>query len=60
MASDDMPTPAAKREIDASDPDHVCAVADALQVKPEIIEEAIQRVGPNLTAVELWLSAPKC
>jgi hypothetical protein len=59
MASDDTPIPAAKREIDASDPDHVRAVADALHVKPEIIEEAIQRVGPNLTAVELWLTAPR-
>jgi hypothetical protein len=58
MASDETPADR-KREIDASDPDHVRAVADALQVKPEIIEEAIERVGPNLIAVELWLNAPR-
>jgi hypothetical protein len=41
------------------DADHVREVAEQMKVRPELIEEAVEKVGPNRTAVELWLTAPR-
>jgi hypothetical protein len=44
--------------IDVADEAQLRAVAEQLDASPEDVAEAVERVGPNLTAVELWLSAP--
>lgn len=50
--------PPEPRAIDLADPDQVRAVAAQLEVEPADVEEAVAQVGPNLTAVALWLTAP--
>ena len=51
--------PQEPRTIDAADPDQLRQVAAELRCRPEVIAEAVERVGPNRTAVELYLAAPK-
>jgi len=41
--------------IDLSDPRHVAYWADRLQATPDEITEAVENVGPNRTAVAIWL-----
>lgn len=43
------------RELDLSDGDQVKAWADRYAVEEAAIREACAAVGPNRTAVELWL-----
>lgn len=45
--------------IDAADPEKLREAAAELKVRPELVAEAIEKVGPNRTAVELYLAAPK-
>jgi len=47
------------RTIDATDPERLREIAAQLKVRPELVAEAVERVGPNLTAVELYLAAPR-
>ena len=51
--------PAEPRVIDAGNPDSLRQAAEELRCTPETVAEAVQKVGPNRTAVELWLAAPK-
>lgn len=55
----DAPRPPEPRVIDAGDADQVRAVAEQMKVRPERVREAVEVVGPNRTAVELWLTAPR-
>lgn len=47
------------RVIDAADPEKLREVAAELKCRPEVVAEAVEKVGPNRTAVELYLTAPK-
>lgn len=51
--------PAEPRVIDAADPEQLRQTAQELRCTPETVAEAVGKVGPNRTAVELWLAAPK-
>lgn len=51
--------PSEPRIIDASDEQEVRKAAEELRCRPELIAEAIEKVGPNRTAVELYLAAPR-
>lgn len=51
--------PAESRVIDVIDPDKLREAADQLRCEPEMIAEAVAKVGPNRIAVELYLSAPR-
>lgn len=44
--------------VDLDDDASVQACAERLDAKPEDVRAAAQAVGPNLTAIELWLDAP--
>lgn len=48
----------APARIDVRDPDAVRRWAERYSVDPRDITQAVEQVGPNPTAVELWLSAP--
>jgi hypothetical protein len=41
--------------IDLTDPNQVDYWADRLQATPDEITEAVESVGPNRTAVAIWL-----
>ena len=43
------------RELDARDPELIEAFAVAYGLQPEEVATAIEQVGPNRTAVEIWL-----
>jgi hypothetical protein len=45
--------------VDVNDEEQLRAIADHLEASPEDVSEAVAAVGPNLHAVELWLSAPE-
>ena len=47
------------RTIDTSDAAKLQAMAEEMHCRPEHLAEAVERVGPNRTAVELYLAAPK-
>jgi hypothetical protein len=47
------------RTISRDDYERIQQVADLLKVRATLVAEAVETVGPNLTAVELWLSAPQ-
>jgi hypothetical protein len=51
--------PAEPRTLERDDHERIQQVADHLQVHATLVAEAVEIVGPNLTAVELWLSAPE-
>ena len=51
--------PPEPRTINAGDPEEVRRVASELRCRPEHLTEAVDKVGPNRTAVELYLAAPK-
>ena len=51
--------PPEPRAIDTSDPERLRQAAADLKCRPEHIKEAVQKVGPNRTAVELYLRAPR-
>jgi hypothetical protein len=55
----DDPRPVEPRIIDAADPEKLREAAEVLKCRPELIAEAIEKVGPNRTAVELYLAAPR-
>ncbi len=48
----------ASRTIDLSDKEQVCYWAKRFGTSPEEVADAIDKVGPNTTAVALQLSAP--
>jgi len=50
--------PTQPRVIDPEDEDQIRECAAELDVKPEFVAEAVEKVGGNRTAVELYLSAP--
>jgi len=52
-------SPQDRRTIDAADPEQLREVAAELKCRPELVAEAVEKVGPNRTAVELYLAAPK-
>ena len=47
------------RTIDAGDEQELRKAAEELRCTPEVVAEAVDKVGPNRTAVELYLAAPK-
>lgn len=51
--------PPEPRVIDAGDAEQVRELAAEFRVGPERVREAVDVVGPNRTAVELWLTAPR-
>lgn len=55
----DVHRPVEPRTIDAADPEKLCEAAAELKCRPEVIAEAVEKVGPNRTAVELYLAAPR-
>jgi hypothetical protein len=46
------------RTIDPADPEILAAEAERYQVEPEDVIRAVEAVGPNRVAVELWLAGP--
>jgi hypothetical protein len=44
--------------IDPDDDAQVCACAENLHAAPEDVREAVETVGPNIKAVELYLALP--
>ena len=40
-------------------PNSLRQAALELRTTPETVAEAVEKVGPNRTAVELWLAAPR-
>ena len=55
----EAPRPPEPRTIDAGDEHELRKAAEELRSTPEIIAEAIDKVGPNRIAVELYLAAPR-
>ena len=55
----DTPRPQEPRVIDTRDREQVRELAQRYRCQPEHVEEAVERVGPNRTAVELFLTAPR-
>lgn len=58
MRSDEA-RPPEPRVIDTADPEQLRRAAEELRCRPELVAEAVEKVGPNRTAVELYLAAPK-
>jgi hypothetical protein len=50
---------AGPRIIDTEDPEKLREVAAELRCRPEVVAEAVEKVGANRTAVELYLAAPR-
>jgi hypothetical protein len=51
--------PPEPRTVDCGDPEQLRAVAKELDVRPELVTEAVAAVGVNRTAIELYLTAPR-
>lgn len=51
--------PPEPRTIDPDDADQVQRLAAELNCRPELITEAVEKVGPIRAAVVLWLAAPR-
>jgi hypothetical protein len=59
MRPDEPRTFEKPRTIDVTDPDQLQAEAERYEVAPQELAEVVAEVGPNRTAVELKLEAPR-
>jgi hypothetical protein len=55
MRPDEPRSFADSRLINIEDESQVLALAERYEVAPDELVEAVAQVGPNLTAVEIWL-----
>ena len=51
--------PQEPQTIDAADAEQLSQAAAELKCRPEVLAEAVEKVGPNRTAVKLYLTAPR-
>jgi hypothetical protein len=51
--------PSEPRIINADDPEELDRTARELRVSKKLLAEAVEKVGCNKTAIELWLTAPR-